>query len=191
MAIEIKETASEAAERTVENTVMGADLVTGAAVTVVENVARAVSHPVREAHKIERRGAAANTRMRRRVSGAVEDAAERIDAVMPEKVFLFGVHAIKERARRKDVLGDVAYRALEVVNGGLEMVLGTLNRLERATKPPTRPGTTHLRPGRPVRKAARQVKRSVSRSAGSTAGAARSTARRGSARARRTEKKAS
>ena len=190
MAVEIKQSARGAAEDTVETTVMGADLVTGAAVTVAENVSRAVSHPVREAHKIERRGAAANRQIRRRVSGVVDDAVETLDAVMPEKVALLGIRAVKERARRKDLVGDVAYRTLEFVNGGLEMVLGTLNRLERATEPPTRPGTTHLRPTRPVRKATRSVKRSVTRASRSTAGAARSTVRRGSQRARRTEKKA-
>jgi hypothetical protein len=183
MAVEIKETGESA----VENAVMGADLVTGAAVTVAENVTRAFNHPVREAHKIERRGAAANKQLGKDVAGFMDDTVEAIDAIMPEKVALLGVRAIKNRARRKDLIGDVAYRTLELVNGGLEAVVGTLSRLERATQPPTRPGTTHTRPARPLRKAARSARRTVSR----TASSARATARRGSASARRNEKKRS
>ena len=181
MAVEIRETT----ENAVENATMGADLVTGAAVTVAENVTRAVSHPVREARKIERRGAAANKQFSRDVADFVEDTSEVIDALMPEKIALLGIHAIKDRARRKDLIGDVAYRTLEIVNGGLEAVLGTLNRLERATTPPTRPGTTHSRPARPVKKAARRAKRTVGR----TASAAAKSARRGTTSARRTERK--
>ncbi len=187
MAIEIKETS----ESVVENAVMGADLVTGAAVSVAENVTRAINHPVREARKFERRGAAANKQLGKDVAGFMEDTVEVIDAIMPEKVALYGIHAIKDRARRKDLLGDFAYRTLELVNGGLEAVLGTLNRLERATEPPTRPGTTHIRPARPVRKAVRSARRTVRSAATKTAKSARSTARRGSVGARRTEKKSS
>jgi hypothetical protein len=187
MAVEIKETTEKTVDNIVENAVMGADLVTGAAVTVAENVTRTVSHPVREARKIERRGAAANKRFGKDVAGLMVDTVEVIDAMMPEKVALRGIHVIKDRARRKDLIGDVAYRTLELVNGGLEAVLGTLNRLERATEPPTRPGTTHTRPARPVRKAARSAKRTVRATASST----RSTVRRGTTSARRTEKKRS
>jgi hypothetical protein len=160
-------------------------------VTVAENVTRTVSHPVREARKIERRGAAANKRFGKDVAGLVEDTVEVIDAMMPEKVALRGIHVIKDRARRKDLIGDVAYRTLELVNGGLEAVLGTLNRLERATEPPTRPGTTHTRPARPVRKAVRSASRTVRGGASRTIKSGRSTARRAIAGARRTEKKSS
>jgi hypothetical protein len=187
MAVEIKDTTEKTVDNIVENAVMGADLVTGAAVTVAENVTRTINHPVREARKIERRGAAANKRFSKDVAAFMDDTVEVIDAIMPEKVALFGIHAIKDRARRKDLIGDVAYRTLELVNGGLEAVLGTLTRLERATEPPTRPGTTHTRRARPVRKAARSAKRTVR----ATAGSARSTVRRGTASARRIEKKRS
>ncbi|HEY8681232.1 MAG TPA: hypothetical protein VIN01_09290 [Candidatus Dormibacteraeota bacterium] len=191
MAVEIKETTEKTVDNIVENAVMGADLVTGAAVTVAENVTRTVSHPVREARKIERRGAAANKRFGKDVAGLMEDTVEVIDAMMPEKVALRGIHVIKDRARRKDLIGDVAYRTLELVNGGLEAVLGTLNRLERATEPPTRPGTTHTRPARPVRKAVRSATRTVRGGATRTIKSGRSTARRATAGARRTEKKSS
>jgi hypothetical protein len=184
MAVEIKETTEKAVETTDSNVVMGADLVTGAAVTVAENVSRAISHPVREAGKIERRGAAANRQLSRDVAGLVEETGDAIDAIMPEKVALLGIHAIKDRARRKDLLGDVAYRTLEIVNGGLEAVVGTLNRLERATQPPTRTGSGHTRP-----QAARKTSRKAKRTVGRAVSGARSSGRRGTASARRTEKR--
>ena len=187
MAVDIKETT----ENAVENVVMGADLVTGAAVTVAENVTRAINNPVREARKFERRGASANKQLSKDVADFVDDTAEAIGAMMPEKVALRGIHAIKDRARRKDVIGDFAYRWLELVNGGLEMMLGTLTRLERATQPPTRLGTTHTQPARPVRKAARSAKQTVRSTATRTARSAHSTVRRGTSAARRTERKTS
>src|SRR3981081_3842989 len=80
MAVEIKETTEKSVDDSVENAVMGADLVTGAAVTVAENVSRTINHPVREARKIERRGAAANRRFSKDVAGFMEDTVEVIDA---------------------------------------------------------------------------------------------------------------
>jgi hypothetical protein len=46
--------------------------------------------------------------------------------------------AWRRRARRRDRVGDVGYRGLEVVHGGLELTIRSLNRLERATQPPHR-----------------------------------------------------
>jgi hypothetical protein len=181
MATELKNATRERTDEAFENTVMSADLLTGAAVTVADNVARVVNHPVREAHKIERRGAEANKQMRRDVAGLVEDAGEKVEAMMPEKVALAGIHAIKARARRKDLVGEFAYRTLQVANRGLEAMLSTVTRLERATKPPARTPSTHARPvARTVRKARR--------TATSTARSTRSRVRRSTARARRSER---
>jgi hypothetical protein len=48
------------------------------------------------------------------------------------------IHAWRSRARRRDPVGDVSYRGLEVVHGGLELTVRSLSRLERATQPPHR-----------------------------------------------------
>jgi hypothetical protein len=84
---------------------------------------------------------------------------------MPEKVALLGIHAIKQRARRKDLIGDVAYRTLELVNRGLGTVLRTLNRFETATAPPARPGTSRSRAARPIRGTGRRRTSTSRRSA--------------------------
>src|SRR3984893_10026361 len=108
MAVEIKETTEKSVDNIVENAVMGADLVTGAAVTVAENVTRTINHPVREARKIERRGAAANKRFRKYRGPCLDTPGEGTDAISPERAAPLGTHAIKARARRKDLIGDVA-----------------------------------------------------------------------------------
>src|SRR5579859_3072235 len=108
MATDFKNTTKQRTDEALENAVMSADFVTGAAATVADNVSRVVNHPVREAHKIERRGAEANRQMRRDVADLVEEAGERVEAMMPEKVALAGIHAIKTRAQRKDLFGEFA-----------------------------------------------------------------------------------
>ncbi|GAC1653924.1 MAG: hypothetical protein NVS9B1_04110 [Candidatus Dormibacteraceae bacterium] len=185
MAVEIK----DKAESAVENGVMGADFVTGAAVTIAETVTQAVAHPVRTTRKLERRGAPLNKQISRDVRDTAQESVERIEAVMPEKVALMGLRMVKDRARRKDLVGDVAYRTLEFINGGLESVLGTLNRFERATEPPARPGDRRPTPSS-VKRSVRKTVRTVSRATKTTTRKAGATARRGAARARATEKKA-
>jgi hypothetical protein len=196
MAADIKNTTKETADEVVENAVKGADLVTGAAVTVADNLARVVNHPAREAHRIERLGAATNKKLSRDVthlvkqtnkklgrdvSHLVNETNERVEAFMPERVALAGIHAIKARARRKDMMGAFAYRTLQIANRGLEAVLSTVIRLERATQPPARTPSSHARP---VARAAQSARRSVT----STARSTRSRVRRSTARARRSER---
>ena len=152
MAVDIKKAVEDAAETTVETGVRGADLLSGTAATVADSVSRAVTHPVREARKLERRGAQANKRLSHDVAELFDDTEDAIEAVMPEKVALLGIHAIKRRARRTDLIGDVAYRTLEVINGGLETVLRTLNRFENATEPPMRPAAARGRSASPARR---------------------------------------
>jgi len=185
MATDIKNTTRQRTDEVLENTVMGADLVSGAAVTVADNLARVVNHPIREAQKLERRGAHANRQLSCDVAGFVDDASERVEAMMPEKVALAGIHAIKARARRKDLVGEVAFQWLKLVNGGLESMLGTVTRLEKATQPPARSsGAQTSKATRPVRRAARSTRRATA----ATARTARTQVRRSTARARRTER---
>ena len=188
MATDLERTARQTTDDAIENTVMGADLVTGAAVTVADNIARVVNHPVREAHKIERRGAQANRQIGRDIDDLVEDAGEVAEAFMPERVALAGIGLIKRRARSSDVIGVVAYQWLRMVNSGLTSIQGTINRFERATEPPARHSSERTRrTTRPVRKAAaatRRVRRTTARTARST----RSRVRRDTSRARRAER---
>jgi hypothetical protein len=44
----------------------------------------------------------------------------------------------RTQARRPDAVGDASYRSLELVHGGLGVVVRSLTRMEKATQPPHR-----------------------------------------------------
>jgi len=48
------------------------------------------------------------------------------------------MRAWRTRAKRRDPVGDVSYRGLEAVHGGLKVAIRSLSRLEEATQPPHR-----------------------------------------------------
>jgi hypothetical protein len=68
-----------------------------------------------------------------RRNGYVDALAKRLEEVGDEFMQVW-----RRRARRRDRVGDVSYRGMEVVHGGLELTIRSLNRLERATQPPHR-----------------------------------------------------
>jgi hypothetical protein len=45
---------------------------------------------------------------------------------------------VKATARRGDLVGGVAHRALSIVSGSFGVVASTAHRVETATKPPSR-----------------------------------------------------
>lgn len=163
VAVEIKDLTQEPIEGATEAAVMGADLVSGAVATT----AGAVAHPVETARTLERRGAKVNRAL-------ADDIQQAVEPLMPERMLLAGIHVIKARARRRDLVGSLAYRTLELLNGRFEDLEGIARRFERATEPPARHGEVH----RPVRKVVRKASRTTTRSA-----------RRGATRARRTERR--
>jgi hypothetical protein len=155
----------------------------GDAATTVEEVAfgaaqaaaEVASDPIGSARKqvkgFEKKGAPAARKLNRRFNA-------RLNAILPEKVTLWGIevndklpekvaikglHLVKVQARRRDVVGDVAKRALRVFNGSFKTIAKTATRLEVATqltpnspaasKPATR---TTRKTGRARRTAARR-----------------------------------
>jgi hypothetical protein len=57
-----------------------------------------------------------------------------VDGKLPEKVVIRGLELVKVQARRRDVVGDVAKRALRVFNGSFKTIARTATRLEHATE---------------------------------------------------------
>ncbi len=167
-------------EKTTESGVLGADLVTGAATQVGEtaqDVGDTFIHPVRTARKLERKGAPINKEIGRETTDLLEDSVEFAAGLMPERLLLAGLHAMKARARRKDALGTLSYRTLAVVNGGVSLLGGVLKRIERASEPPQTPRRTSA--------PARQLKRTARRATST----ARRTLSRGARRARKGERR--
>jgi hypothetical protein len=177
---DIQDVPEQLAEAAVEGAVMGADLVTGTAATLAD----AVSEPGKTARAMERRGARINRAMAKAVGEEAEDAVEALET-MPERVLMAGIKMLKAGARRRDVVGSVSFRLLEIANDRVEDLAGLFRRIERATEPPARQASIR----RPARSAARGARRTTRRAARTTASAASRTARRGTARARRTERK--
>lgn len=123
----------------VENTASTAtDIAAGAAATVVE----AISNPGRTAGRFSRKGAPARREVHREVAGAVSDVRETTlevaGALLPERIAIRGLRLVKAQARRKDLVGELAYRGLDLVNGSLKEVASAITRLERASQPPAR-----------------------------------------------------
>jgi hypothetical protein len=147
------------------------DTAAGAAAGAVETVAS----PARSVGRLERKGAPVRKQAQREAVGAVQDLRESTHeaarAMLPERVALFGLSLVKARARRVDLVGEIAYRGLDLVHGSLKEVASAITRLERASEPPARP------------------QRTVRRAAGTTARQTRTAARRtGRTAARRTSR---
>ena len=57
-----------------------------------------------------------------------------VNGKLPEKVVIKGFELVKLQARRRDVVGGVAKRALRVFNGSFKTIAKTASRLEYATE---------------------------------------------------------
>lgn len=184
MELEVKELTDTAQET--QTTL--ADAATG----VVIGLATAAGHPVRtvrnNVRKLERKGAPVNRKLDRNVKRAAAEAVDFtedvVDGTLPERIALQGIHILKDRARRRDTVGDLLFRGLELVNGNLDRYLRTVQRFDRATEPPVRNGagaarrSTATRTPAGARSEARTSARKTARRAKSTARSARTTARR-------------
>ena len=166
---EITETVSDDAGRV-------ADMAAGA----VAEAADAAVHPIatfkKQARRLEKKGRPITRAAEKDVEKATEQAFEIttdvVSGALPERVALAGIKMLKGQARRNDMVGDVAYRTLKLMNMGLERALKTLNKFEDASEPP-----------------ARQPRRSSARSTRRRSGTARTATRRTATRARRTTRR--
>jgi hypothetical protein len=57
---------------------------------------------------------------------------------IPERLVIRGLRTIKARARRRDLVGNAAYRTLELVHGGLGATVKSLGRIHDVSEPPAR-----------------------------------------------------
>ena len=158
------------------------DAATGAVVEAAEAASDPVGAATRRVRRLERKGAPLNRQLQGRVRSATEQAVQTtagvLDGTIPERLVIRGLHAVKSRARRRDLVGEAAYRYLQVVHYQFERAARSLARFEDASQPPAR-GNENGRTQAPARKPA-------SRSASQARGGARRTARRTSAAARKT-----
>jgi hypothetical protein len=167
------------ATRTDDKATQAADTVTG---TVVE-AADAVSDPgrttTREIRRLDRAGAPVNRRLERQVRRAAEQAVDTtgklLNGTVTEGLVVRGLRLVKSRARERDLVGEAAYRSLELLHGGFGRAARSLARFQDASQPPARSNG-----GKRTRTSARKA---AENSAGRARTAARTTARRSTRRA--------
>ena len=181
MAVQIKQHIGNGVEAVEEQGVMGADLLAGGTAAAVETL----THPMRTIRKLERKGAPINRKIRTSAVRRAEDTGEAIQAHLPEQILLGGLRLVKERARRKDLIGEIAFRTLEVINDGLGVATTVVQRMERASTPPSR-GIARA----PVKTTLRQTRTAVGKTVAKAATKSRSTARRATSAAGRGKRKA-
>ena len=173
---EITETAAEDMNRV-------ADVAVGAAAEVADAARHPIETITKQARRLEKRGAPITRAAERDFEKAAAETTQTgygiVSGALAERVALAGIRVIKDQARRQDLLGDFAYRALKLMNGGFEIAVRTLNRFENASEPPARS----------PRRVSTSRRRST-RSARAPRSTGRSTRRRSSGQARRTSRRA-
>lgn len=174
------------ASRIEEPVTSAGDIAVGATAEAVEASTDSAKAVNRQATRLERRGAPLNRRLRRQVERATEQAFQTtvgvFDGTIPGQLVLRGVGVVKDRARERDLIGEVAFRYLQLVHGGVGKAARSLARLEDATTPPGRHGGGRTQTS---------IRRSAGRSAAQEKGGARRTTRRAPARVRRSRDQAS
>jgi hypothetical protein len=109
----------------------------GAAKTAAEVAADPVGAARKQAKSFERKGSPAVRRINRRLDALLPDKVRlfgiEVNGKLPEKVAIRGLQLIKVQARRKDAVGDVAKRTLRIFNGSFKTIARTATRLEQAT----------------------------------------------------------
>lgn len=68
-----------------------------------------------------------------------------LDPAFTRQLATTGLGVVKKRARRRDLIGEAAYRALWVAHGGLGTAGRSLSRLAEASEPPARGGKAATR----------------------------------------------
>jgi hypothetical protein len=132
--MDVKEVVNEAA-KTPASTLNAA---TGAASSVIGLAGK----PGGTVRRLERRGRTVNRKLALKVKQAAQPVAERVtpvlDGTLPERWIIQGLRIVKRQARRRDLVGLVAYRGMSTVHAGLRVAVSSLSRFERATEPPAR-----------------------------------------------------
>lgn len=159
------------------------DAATGAAAEIVEATSDPVGTATRQARRLERRGAPVNRHVERRVrratARAVQTTTSVLDGTIPERLLIRSLHVMKNRARRRDLVGEAAFRYLQLVHRQFGRAAKSLSRFEDASQPPAR-ANDRRRTETPVRKAAGRSASQAKSSARRTARGASTAARRGS-----------
>ena len=135
------------------------------AVGAAQSAAEVASDPIGAARKqvrsFERKGTPAVRRINRRINALMPDRVKvfgvEVNEKLPEKLAVKGLQLVKVQARREDVVGDVAKRTLRIFNGSFKTIARTATRLEQASElTPRRNAERQAAPKRTRRRATRR-----------------------------------
>ena len=112
------------------------------AVGAAETAAEVVTDPVGAARKqvrsFERKGTPAVRRINRRINALLPDKLTvfgvEVNDRMPEKLAVKGLHAVRGQARRDDLVGGVAKRTLRIFNDSFKRIAHSATRLDEASQ---------------------------------------------------------
>src|SRR5256885_17153673 len=115
----------------------------------------------KQARTFERKGTPAVRRINRRLNAMMPDRVTvfgvEVNEKLPEKLAIKGLQLVKVQARREDVVGDVAKRTLRIFNGSFKTIARTATRLEQASElTPRRSTERQAAPRRTRRRATRR-----------------------------------
>src|SRR5438105_15748110 len=132
------------------------EVAVGAAQSAAEVAINPIGAARRQVRNFERKGTPAVRRINRRINALMPDRVTvfgvEVNEKLPEKLAVKGLQLVKVQARRGDVVGGVAKRTLRIFNGSFKTIARTAGRLEQASELSThRPATAT----RPVRRSAR------------------------------------
>jgi hypothetical protein len=109
----------------------------GAAKTAAEVVGDPVGAARKQAKSFGRKGTPAVRRINRRLNALMPDKISvfgiDVNDKLPEKLALKGLQLVKVQARRQDVVGGVAKRTLLIFNGSFRTIARAATRLEQAS----------------------------------------------------------
>ena len=109
----------------------------GAAKTAAELASDPVAAVRKQARSFERKGTPAVRRINRRLNALIPERVTvfgvEVNDRLPEKLAIKGLQLVKVQARRQDVMGDVAKRTLKIFNGSFKTIARTATRLEQAS----------------------------------------------------------
>jgi len=110
----------------------------GAAQSAAEVTANPIGAARRQVRNFERKGTPAVRRINRRINALMPDRVTvfgvEVNEKLPEKLAIKGLQLVKVQARRGDVVGDVAKRTLRIFNGSFKTIAKTATRLEQASE---------------------------------------------------------
>lgn len=110
----------------------------GAAKAVVEVASDPLGSARKQVRSFERKGTPAVRRINRRINAMLPDKVKlfgvEVNRKLPENLAVKGLHVVRVQARRQDVMGDVAKQTLRALHGSFKTIARTATRLEQASQ---------------------------------------------------------